>query len=311
MKRALPWVLLLVACDTPAPRPPGSSVDGEVALDRTTMIPLAAARLCAALDRCCDADSQERFFAPWVALETFNDLDPRLPPAADLSADECPPLVEELLLRRPFGAWLAAVDRGLVTLDLAAAEQCLSELQAGCGATLGDALLDATCFALGPPAGGVEQRRMFERKSASGPCTALDDGVGGLLYGTCDPTLAFCCVGDECAFPAIGDEGTCVAVTATGGACSMLPLQLCATGASCGMDDRCHAEGDAALALGAECIDDDFVLLGECVDGFCDVGNSDTCLPTVPLGEACDQPARCQTGLCEEGVCVQDGFCRG
>jgi hypothetical protein len=43
---------------------------------------------------------------------------------------------------------------------------------------LGDALLDATCFALGPPAGGVEQRRMFERKSASCCQTGLcEEGV--------------------------------------------------------------------------------------------------------------------------------------
>lgn len=319
MRPALPGALaslaLALACPDPEPPPPGAEGEGEgeeLTVDRDTLIPLAAARVCAALDRCCDVEAKERYFAPWVALETFNDLDPLLPPAAELSAEECPAIVEELLLRRPFGAWLGAVDRGLVQLEVDGARACLTELDAECGATLAGSLEDPTCFALGPPAGGTEQRRMFLRKGDSGPCTALDDGVGGVLYGTCDPTVAFCCVGEgECAFPQTGDEGTCVPVAATGGACSMMPLQLCVTGESCGLDDLCHAEGTASLAVGETCIDDNFMLLGTCTDGYCDVIGSNACEPRVDLGEPCEEHAACSTGLCEDGVCVQEGFCRG
>lgn len=310
-------VLLAMALACPGSRqvelPEDPPVDeDEVDVDRERLIPLAAAKVCAALDGCCDATAQERFFAPWVVLESFDDLDPRLPPAAAVSAEECPALVEELLLRRPFGAWLTAVDRGLVQLELDGARACLTALDASCGPELAAALEDPTCFALGPPGGGPEQRRMFARKNASGPCTSLDDGVGGVLYGTCDPTVSFCCFGEgECGFPDEGEDGACVPVSATESACSMMPLQLCATGESCGVDDLCHAEGTAALDLGEPCIDDDFMLLGTCTDGYCNIGGTDACAPRVGPGEACAEHAACTTGLCGEGVCVEDGFCRG
>lgn len=304
---------LALACDESRTiDPPADPPPPEAELDRERLIPLAAAKLCAALDACCDPAAQERFFAPWVVLETLDDLDPRLPPAAALSAEECPTLVEELLLRRPFGAWLSAVDRGLVQLELEGARACLAELEPACGPALAAALEDPTCFALGPPAGGSEQRRMFSRKATTGPCAALDDGVGGVLYGTCDPAVAFCCYGeDECGFPGEAEDGVCAPVSPTNSACSMLPLQLCATGESCGMDDRCHADGSAALVLGAPCIDEHFVLLGTCTDGYCQIGGSDACEPRVGPGEACIEHPACTTGLCEEGACVEDGFCRG
>lgn len=314
---SLAALALLLACPEPEPRPSGDEGEGEdeeLAVDRDTLVPLAAGRICAALDRCCDGDAQTRFFAPWVALESFDDLDPLLPPAAELSAAECPSMVEELLLRRPFGAWLGAVDRGLVQLEVGGARACLSALDAECGAALAGSLEDATCFALGPPAGGTEQRRMFLRKNASGPCTSLDDGVGGVLYGTCDPTVAFCCMGEgegDCSFPQAGEEGACVPVAPTEGACSMMPLQLCATGESCGLDDLCHAEGTASLAVGDPCVDENYLLLGTCIDGFCDITGSNACEPQVGLGEPCEEHAACTTGLCVEGACVQDGFCRG
>ncbi len=311
---SLPLLAALLAC--PAPRvvePPDQPPASPPApVDRDNLIPRAAAAVCGVLDRCCDPDAHERYFAPWVALESFDDLDARMPPAAALTLDACPALVEELLLRRPFGAWLAAVDRGQVQLDVDGASACLTALDAPCGAELAGALEDATCFALGPPGGGAEQRRMFVRKSVSGPCTTLDDGVGGVLYGTCDPSAAFCCVGDgECAFPAVGDQGTCVPVSPPDSACSMMPLQLCATGASCGFDDRCHAEGTGPLPLDASCIDEHFILLGTCTDGYCDIGGLGVCTARVGVGEACAEHAACTTGLCDEGVCVEDGFCRG
>lgn len=302
--------MVMAGCWTPPATPPDDVGAPEDEVTPATLLPRAATAICDAMARCCDAASQERYFAPWVALESLDDLDPLLPPATALSPQECPTLVEELLTRRPFGAWLQAVDRGLVDFKPQEAQACLTALQAPCGAEVAGALDDVTCFALGPPAGGTEQRRMFDRKTTQGPCVALDDGVGGLLYGTCDPLQAFCCAGTEaCAFPSVGEDGRCVPVAGTDEVCSMAPLQLCATGESCGMDDRCHADVTAALALGDPCIDDNFALLGQCDGGYCDVLGAEVCTPLIAEGGPCDASDACATGLCSEGRCVQDVYC--
>lgn len=309
------WLAALSGCPAP-PQPPSTPPPTTTTAPEPTpesLVADAAAAVCGALTRCCDARSTDAWFAPWVALETLDDLDARLPPAAPLDGATCPAVVGELFLRRPFGAWLAAVAAEEVAFTPSGAAACLEALSSPCGPELAEALTDPTCFAFGPPSGGDEQRRMFARTRDSGACTGLDDGVGGALYGTCDPARAFCCVddGDGCGFPVPGDRGTCAPVADDGAACSFVPLALCATGASCGLDDTCERDLTTPLPVGAPCIDDGFVALGECADGWCDVLESGVCKAPLPLGAACDDAAACGAGVCREGTCAVDTFCRG
>ena len=55
---------------------------------------------------------------------------------------------------------------------------------ASCGQPVREALFDAECFGGDSPAGGEEQRRMFDRTAQSGDaCKPLEDGFGGLYFG--------------------------------------------------------------------------------------------------------------------------------
>jgi hypothetical protein len=301
-----------------------TSVDGAVAdagppvPDPTleTLLPDAATAICGALFRCCDGDSLARYFEPYARNEALLDFAPRLPPVASVTAETCPGLVAEMLTIVPLGTWRDAAADGLVRVVPAAVAACLASLEtATCGDAVTAALFDATCFWLNPPLGGEEQRRIFERTASAGAaCRPLNDGFGGVFFGTCDPHSAFCCHGEAgaCDFPdGPAAEGVCQPASAEGEACSQLPVQLCRTGLECGDDGRCQAPDHTPLQPGEACIDDRFNLLGDCVDSFCDVFGTSRCTPRRADGEACAGPDECLSGACRDDVCGPPDFCDG
>lgn len=281
-----------------------------------TLIDEAAAAVCGALFRCCDDGSVNRYFEPYVYNEALEDFVPRLPPRAEVTAETCPGLVAEMLTVVPLGRWVDAAERGLVELVPARVDACLDALaSAACGEGVSTALFDAACFWLNPPAGGDEQRTIFARTATEGAaCRPLNDGFGGVFFGTCDPELAFCCHGEPgaCDFPdGPESEGICRPAGAIGDACSQLPVQLCRTGLECGDDGLCRAPVHTPLSVGDPCIDERFNLLGDCVDSYCDVFESSRCVPRRADGEACMGPDECLSFACLEGVCADPQFCQG
>jgi len=102
----------------------------------------------------------------------------------------------------------------------------------------------------------------------------------------------------------------CVAVSPVGGACSVFPAQLCATGVECSDDGVCEVPSFSPLALGDVCVES-FTLLGECVGGFCDLLGSERCEPLRGDGERCEGGDQCVSGGCEGGVCGAVTFCGG
>jgi hypothetical protein len=285
----------------------------------------AAEAICGALFRCCDQADLVDYFAPYRASERLAAFADRLPPTATLDEPACRAVLPEMLVIAPFGDWLHEVEAGRVGFDDAAFQACVGELAAAaCGAPLRAALHDGTCLGFAAPAGGSEQRRMFTRTALPGTaCGPIRDGVGAAFYGTCDPTQAFCCYADAahtqagCTFPFDGDgvarAGVCAAAGGPGASCSPAPpLALCRTGADC--DDAtglCVDAGAAPLALGATCATDGFQLLGECVDGWCDLLGSRTCEARRPDGHACDFAEACEGGACLDGVCATAAGCSG
>ena len=107
-----------------------------------------------------------------------------------------------------------------------------------------------------------------------------------------------------------GGEGLCTRVSREGERCGLFPeLAVCASGLDCGVDDLCAAPSNAPLAVGAVC-SESFTLVGECEDGWCDVTGTDLCQPFHALGAECQFPYECETGVCAEGVCAEQTFCR-
>lgn len=279
----------------------------------------AADAVCAALFRCCD-DDLVTYFAPFAADERLAAFAPRLPPRASLDEAGCRAVVREMFDVAPFADWVREVQAGRVDYLPSQTDACVAELSAAaCGAPARAALYDSTCFAYAAPAGGDEQRRMFARTATAGAaCGPIRDGIGATFYGTCDPTAAFCCYqaagATGCQFPfgsgGVPRPGTCQAVAAVGQACSAaLPLQLCATGSDCdAATDRCRPPATAPLANGQACADDAFNLLGECVDGWCDVLGSKRCEPRRADGAACSGGDECGSGYCQ-GTCQANPVC--
>jgi len=279
------------------------------------LLPTAAALVCARLTDCCDGASRTTYLTALTENERQRDLraallDPSLSPEA------CATGIAEALERAPFGAWKQAVNDGLVQYAPDAAQRCLDALQAAeCGAELALALFDPSCFWTGPPLGGPQQRNLFVRDAQAGaPCVSLNDGFGGLYFGTCDPTAAFCCSGGDpaaCRLPqGVGSPGVCAPAGQLGETCSDLPpIQPCATGLDCDANGTCLAPVTAPLAVGAPCIDDSFTLLGTCTDSYCDLFNSRTCAPLKADGAACLGSEECASGACPGGTCGPDPFC--
>ncbi|MCK6545952.1 hypothetical protein L6R52_08790 [Myxococcota bacterium] len=294
-----------------------------------TFVADVARSTCGALFRCCDSGDLDEFFAPirrdgendW-ALASFR---PRLPPDAT-SFDEtaCATVLAEIYAIMPFGDWVREATAGHVTFRPAEHAACLAALDgAACGEPARAALWDSTCFAFLAPFG--EQRAMFERTATAGECAPIADGIGARIYGTCDPDEAFCCFrpASDPTAPCwlAGDDrvGTCAAAAQLGEPCSFdfaaRSAQFCATGLDC--DDssadpsmwRCVASAPTTpLAIGQRCAED-FTLLGECIDGWCDLLGTGLCEELVPDLEPCGTPEACTSGRCIQNVCQPNDVC--
>ena len=241
-----------------------------------------------------------------------------LPPLAAVDETTCPDIVSEALTRTWLGSWLAANEAGLVGYDGAAAAECVTQLEtAECGDALRTALTDNSCFASTPPSGGVERRAMFSRTETEGACQPVLDGFGGLYYGTCDPSVSFCCIEEEggCSpFPAADSEGQCTPASQAGEACGTgSTIQLCASGLEC-IDEVCVPEATQPLALGETCYDPDaYRLLGECADSWCDLFGTGVCEPQKAEGEDCWLAEECASDHCDSATmtCTVSQVCEG
>jgi hypothetical protein len=285
----------------------------------------AAEAICGALFRCCDGADQELYFAAFRQSELLEPWHDRLPPAAALDEPGCREVVAEMFAVTPFGDWVAASERGDVEFDGAAFGDCIAALDgAACGDDARAALFDSGCFGFAPPAGGDEQRRIFHRSARPGAaCRPLRDGVGAAFFGTCDPDEAFCCYADPanpgrgCSYPFTGEGmprgGTCKPAAAPGDACSVTPpLVICQTGSSCDSESlRCVEDSSTPLAVGDTCVDDNFNLLGDCQDSYCDFLGSSSCEPLRADGADCSAGYECQSGACNGGSCGVNTTCDG
>lgn len=313
----------VVATDTPAEaardamdsaNSDGATVDASGERARLEgLVDEVSRAICDALYRCCDAQSRADFFAPMRVSDRLASIRSRIPADGVLERSLCAPLVADAYRIVPLGGWVSSALMGRVTFRASEADACLLRLsRAACGAEIGAALRDGTCFGFTPPEGGDVQRRVFSRTGGEGaPCNAIADGVGGAIYGTCDPTRAYCCGGtpERCTIVGAGN-GTCRAVSSVGAMCSVAPaLRVCATGVECdSVTGRCVAPSTTQLSLGDACASG-VRLLGECVDGYCDLGGSDRCEALRADGATCTFAYECRSRACQMGRCAPDTFC--
>lgn len=302
-----------------------SSAGGAPAVDIDSFTESVAASICGALARCCDAQSTTDYFASYAQSTLLATFVTQIPPQhAFADAKECAATLKQMLDITPFGDWVAAVKAGRVTFEPAAFAVCKETLDgAACGAEVGMALTDGTCFGFLPPPGGALQRSAFHRTGKTGdPCAPIRDGVGAGFFGDCDPTGYFCCYADPqkpgvCALPFDANgaprAGTCKAASQAGEVCAVFgSVQICATGLSCdSTSDHCVADSDAPLAVGATCVDAGFNLLGICQDSWCDILGSAKCEPLKADGSQCGGGDECQSTACVKGQCGAPTFCTG
>lgn len=296
----------------------GDAGTSSLTLAIIDLIPDTVQATCSALYRCCNVNDQIAYFAQMAnSVRLMDEFAPRLPPQVMLDEAGCRTVLTEIFVQEPWGPWVTAVTEGVVEYDPEAAGRCLDRLlNASCGDSVSQALYDSTCLGFNPPSGGDRQRKMFRRTAPpEAACNTLTDGVGGALYGTCDPTVGFCCLTldtdpDRCRV-GVG-EGTCTPASQAGEGCGFFPtLRICATGLACGVDS-CVAEPTTPLNEGDACYDEvNGVSLGRCVDSFCDSLASNVCVPLRPLGQECGGAFECASGACAGTplVCVEDTFC--
>ncbi len=292
-----------------------------VASSLDNFIDKVAGAVCDALLRCCNEDDIDTYFLPYMQVERMEPLGPTLPPAAELSPVDCPAKLKPAFELGPFGPWVRAAQDGLATFSVEAFDACLGAMaSAECGEGMRDALFDSTCFGLAAPYAG-QQRSFFERSQPpGGPCTILTDGAGGAFFGTCDPTVAFCCYarddGEEgCKLPTEGASGVCTLASQLGEPCTLFPdPKICATGLSCGAEEKCISDSYEDLpdmAAGDTCGGASFTLVGSCKDSWCDLGGSDLCEPLKELGAGCVFAYECASEYCEAGACAELTMCSG
>jgi len=327
----LAWVaaLALAACSGGSASNPDAAVlppdapptDAGPPGDVSTVTARAADAICSALYRCCDDDLVD-YFGPFREDDRLIAFRDRLPPTATLDEAGCRAVLHEMLDVVPLGEWVHAAQAGEVTYDDAAFGTCVAALDsASCGPAARAAIWDSTCFAYAPPGGGTEQRRFFHRTRGPGAsCAPIRDGIGSVFYGTCDPSVAFCCYSDPtrpgCQFPfAAGGAvrpGTCQAVAGIGQECSpTAPLALCASGNNCDAESAtCVAPVTTPLSVGATCVDASYNVLGVCQDSWCDVLGTSRCAAFRDDGAACTGGDECRSGLCRT-TCVANDVCSG
>ena len=303
----------------------GETTAGETTAGAETMtglplselIPQAAAALCQGLIGCCDMNDHEAFFLYFLNNPRYEEILDQLPPTVALTEESCTGMMETVLTTAPFGRWVEQVNEGRVSYHGEAAQTCLDTLNnAQCGGEFLSALNDGTCLSAYPPFGGESQRKMFSRTAPVGSdCVALSDGQGAVVYGTCDPNVAFCCVRREdgsCKLADTGDVGECVAVSERGEACSILPtVQVCRTGDECGYESgTCEAASEFIDVQEGETCAEGFDFFGNCINSYCDLGASNLCIPLKADGETCTFAEECVNGACVDQVCGPDNFCR-
>ena len=291
----------------------GEGMPSGLALDQ--LIPQTAAAMCQGLLGCCNPADQERFFIVFEGNPRYEELVGQLPPAVPFNEDTCVGIIESILTAAPFGEWITQTNAGRVSYDGVVAQRCLDELsQASCGEDFLSRLYDGSCLSYLAPVGGDEQRAMFQRTAGVGEaCSPLTDGQGGVIYGTCDPNVAFCCIRREdgtCRPGFQGEVGECLAVSPTGGECTIFPgIQVCATGSECSVEGVCEPPIEYVTVQVGEACAADYSIFGNCEGGYCDVGFTDTCLAYRQDGEMCSFPYECAGGDCVEGQCAQNTFC--
>jgi hypothetical protein len=276
----------------------------------------AAKSVCSALTRCCDASSQTFYFDPIRDAEFLQEFKDQMPDGETLTEDACLTLMKGIYPKLWLGSWLDRVAANEAQFVPEAAASCLESLDAAsCGAPLRDALFDTTCFSNSAPSGGEQQRVFFKRTQSDGDsCAPIRDGFGGLYFGSCQPDNSFCCIEDSqgnCSpFPSLTKTGTCKKAGQAGETCSEYPLELCATGLFCNVDNlKCEKPSYKALQVGEACMDGiDF--LGECLNGFCDF-TSKVCMPLKKSGEACAFAVECVTNWCDQTTltCIDNPVC--
>ncbi len=273
----------------------------------------AASAICEALDRCCDATSYDQYFDSLLFNERLADFADVFPPSRDTCAD----VLGEALAVAPFDRWIEEVEAGRVTFLPGGVDTCVSALEdAACGLPLQAALYDGTCFGVAAPVGGASQRRMFQRTTPpGGECASLNDGVGGSIYGTCDPTAGWCCIadGDGCTFGGGSGVGSCAVAGDVGDDCAFFGDPMpCATGLECDFDSStCVRPPSGFLTEGDTCATESFELLGTCVGSWCDLLGTRLCEARRPDGEACTFAEECASGACLENLCAPPTFCVG
>jgi hypothetical protein len=271
-----------------------------------------AGDVCAALFRCCASEQDlNAYFAPYVASNRLASVRSRLPPMvapAAFTEAQCRSALSDAFAITPWADWVSAARAGRVSYDGAAAGACSAQLaRASCGRPVWDALTDPRCFGFSPGTGDV-QRSFFRRTQAAGAaCSYVRDGAGGVFFGTCDPTQAFCCFesGGRCTvvpnamLPAA--MGTCRAAGAVGESCTIAPaLRVCRTGLECDGSGRCAAPRTGTLASLAPCWSAADGLLGDCPAGeFCDLFGASRCSPLRAQGALCSGGDQCASAFCQ------------
>jgi hypothetical protein len=286
--------------------PDAAKADAAPPADVSMVTTQAAAAVCKTLFRCCD-DDLNVYFDGYKRNTRLAAFVPRLPPANEA---DCSMVLKEMMDIVPFGDWLAAVQNNGVAFDPAALTSCIADLNnSTCGESARAALFDSTCFALSPPGGGAEQRKIFKRTQEVGAaCVAIRDGFGGGIFGSCNPETSFCCAPEVaprtgCRL-AIDGQGvarpaTCQAVAEIGATCSPFnPILPCATGDVCSEGDLCIPEVvPTPVQVGDVCASGD-ILTGDCANSWCDITGTKLCTALKANGITCTGGFECETQAC-------------
>jgi len=286
----------------------------EIPMTPDTLIASVSAAVCEALYSCCNAQDFDDYFYTLREKELIIEagLQEQLPPFVSPSDFDCPTTLANALAIAPFGPWIQAVNDEQVIFNADEATACLEELKTpSCGVETTLALFDSECFGLLPPYSALKPRRMFQRYAEPGAtCMPLTDGVGGAIYGTCDPNQGWCCREREDGSCGLAEatEGVCVAASDLGEACGLIPtMQFCKSGLDCGISS-CEAAETSPLETGEACYSD-FTLLGICKNSYCDMFESGICMTFKQDGASCIISDECDSGSCLEGVCGESQFC--
>lgn len=297
------------------PTPPAITPDN--------FVELAAKTYCETLFRCCDGQSQELLLGSLKGTELYKPVADELP----LTQESCPTQMAKVFELKPFGDWLAKTsDDGGVSFDAEGAKACFDALTtASCGEQAIAALNDSSCLYPFFPAEGPQDRKMFKRTKAPGQsCLPLNDGFSGRLYGTCDPSLGFCCYENaqgSCGLvPDPNKTHVCKDTSAVTQRCSFdvnAGLQLCQKGLSCNESPQggssCDLPIESIIAqLGEPCATSLTRQTATCERSWCDVGGSNKCEPFKALGDSCAFPYECSNNYCVQGKCGDLSFyCAG